>query len=78
MEPDAPSTSSTRLSMPGVTGCPVIVAVCRVWISEDRMPSQIQSVRASGSPLSKTLLVLPDDEASTNGAHSRPGYAGSE
>ncbi len=41
-------------------------------------PSRIQSVAASGRPLSKTEESLPVECVSTNGAASRPGSAGSE
>ena len=40
--------------MPGVTGSPVSSAECRVCSSAVSSPSRIQSVRPSGSPLSKT------------------------
>ena len=39
---------------------------------------RIQSVRPSSSPLSKTELSLDDAEASANGVHCSPAYAGSE
>ena len=53
-------------------------AECRVWIKAVSSPSRIQSVRLNGSPLSKTLWVLSEDEATANGAQMRPSYDGSE
>ena len=65
------------MSIAGVTGCEVIAAEWRVWSSEVSSPSRIQSVRSSGSPLSKTDDSLPDAAATLNGSHWSPSYAGS-
>ena len=73
----APGTTIARLSMNGVTGSPVTDAECRVWSSALSFPSRIQSVRPSGSPLSKTELNRLDVAAVTSGVDSRPDIIGS-
>ena len=52
-------------------------AVCRVWVSAVSVPSAIHSVLAFGRPLSKTDDSRLEAWAITNGAHCKPGAAGS-
>ena len=62
-----------RLSTDGVTGTPAAAAENRLECSADSTPSEIQSARPAGSPLSNTEESRPDECATTNGAHSSPG-----
>ena len=77
--PAPPSTSRTRLSIIGVTGWPVIAGGVPglEQRGEQRRRGSSRCARAA-RPLSKTESVLSDAPAITNGAHSRPAYAGSE
>ena len=73
-EPVPPATSSTRLSIAGVTGSPVSAAVCRVCSSAVSSPSPdpVGGARAAGRcrrPTARRRRTC----ATTNGAHSRPG-----
>ena len=61
-----------------MTGWPVSFAEKRFWSSAVSVPFLIQSVRESGSPLSKTLSISLLVAVLTNGCASSRGYAGSE
>src|SRR5215472_5024704 len=75
--PGEASEDITRLSTGGVTGSPVSRAECRLECNAPSAPWAIQEAAPEGSPLSNTDESRPDKCATTNGAHSRPGYAGS-
>src|SRR5258708_7216117 len=70
-----PPPESTRLSTAGVTGSPASPAEYRLECSADSVPSETHDAGPDGSPLSNTDESCPDACATTNGAHSRPGYA---
>ncbi len=65
------------MSTAGVTGSPASPAEYRLECSADSVPNETHDAGPDGSPLSKTDESCPDACATTNGAHSRPGYAGS-
>src|SRR5258708_1532310 len=71
-------TDMIRLSAPGVApAAPNRSADQRVCARLVSTPSRIQSTSRTANPLSNTDAVLPEDEATWNGAHSSPGAVGS-
>src|SRR5271165_2057101 len=72
------SADMIRLSTAGVAGSPASAAECLLECSAFSVPAEIHDVSPAGSPLSNTDWSRPEECATTNGAHSSPGYPGSE
>src|SRR6202042_1224521 len=74
--PDSPDM--IRLSTAGVGRGPARAGEIWVGGSAFSVPAEIHDVSPAGSPLSNTDWSRPEEWATTNGAHSSPGYPGSE